>query len=217
VPALGYLLTALAAYFIGSVPTGFLIARARGVDIRAHGSGNIGATNVLRVLGKTAGILVLALDALKGALAVLLVPRLCGRWVSAEEAALYLPLVAGISTILGHNYTCWLGFKGGKGVATSGGVLAALVPVAFLITLATWLLVIWLSRYVSLGSVVAAAVLPFATYFTHSNRALLALTTVIGLLVIWRHRANIRRLRAGTESKIGAPRNTDPPAPAVKP
>lgn len=208
--AAGYLLVALVAYLIGSVPTGYLVARARGVDIRSHGSGNIGATNVLRVLGKPAGILVLVLDALKGATAVLLAPRIFASWVSPEEATLYLPLVAGIGAILGHNYTCWLRFKGGKGVATSGGVLAALVPLAFLITLATWILVIAISRYVSLGSVIAAAVLPFATAFTHARTQahwpLLALTAVIGLLVIWSHRANILRLRAGTESRLGAPR-----------
>lgn len=208
--AAGYLLVALVAYLIGSVPTGYLVARARGVDIRSHGSGNIGATNVLRVLGKPAGILVLVLDALKGATAVLLAPGIFASWVSPEEADLYLPLVAGIGAILGHNYTCWLRFKGGKGVATSGGVLAALVPLAFLITLATWILVIAISRYVSLGSVIAAAVLPFATAFTHARTQahwpLLALTAVIGLLVIWSHRANILRLRAGTESRLGAPR-----------
>lgn len=211
--ASGYLLTALVAYLIGSIPTGYLVARVRGMDIRAHGSGNIGATNVLRVLGKPAGIFVLVTDALKGATAVLLAPWLLADWVSPEEALLYLPLVAGIGAILGHNYTCWLRFKGGKGVATSGGVLAALVPVAFLITLSAWILVIWITRHVSLGSVIAAIVLPFATTLTGSNWPLNALTTVIGLLVIWRHRANIQRLRAGTESRLGARRpDSDPPA-----
>lgn len=215
---LGYLLTTLAAYLIGSVPTGYLVARARGVDIRAHGSGNIGATNVLRVLGKPAGIFVLVADALKGAAAVLIAPRLFASWVSAEEAMLYLPLVAGIGAILGHTYTFWLGFRGGKGVATSAGVLAALVPVAFLITLSTWILVIAISRYVSLGSVVAALVLPFATGFTGSPWPLVALTATIGLLVIWRHRGNIQRLRAGTEARLGAPKPTgpgEPPSPSA--
>ena len=210
--ASGYLLTALVAYLIGSIPTGYLVARFMGVDIRAHGSGNIGATNVLRVLGKPAGIFVLVADALKGATAVLLAPRLLASWVSPEEAELYLPLVAGIGAILGHTYTCWLRFRGGKGVATSGGVLAALVPVAFLITLAAWILVIAISRYVSLGSVIAAIVLPFATALTGAHWPLVALTAVIGVLVIGRHRANIQRLRAGTESRLGAPR-PDPGAP----
>jgi len=207
-----YLLTALVAYVIGSVPSGYLVARARGVDIRAHGSGNIGATNVLRVLGKPAGIFVLAADALKGALAVLVSPGLfkasgpLSGWVSAEEVQLYLPLVAGIGAILGHTYTFWLGFRGGKGVATSAGVLGALVPVAFLITLGTWILVIAASRLVSLGSVVAAAILPLATALTGNPWPRIALTAVIGLLVIWRHRANLQRLRAGTEPRLGGPR-----------
>lgn len=214
-----YLLTALAAYLIGSVPSGYLVARARGVDIRAHGSGNIGATNVLRVLGKPAGIFVLAADALKGALAVLVSPALFGAsgilpgWVSPEEVRLYLPLVAGIGAILGHTYTFWLGFRGGKGVATSAGVLGALVPVAFVITLATWILVIAISRFVSLGSVVAAAILPLATALTGNHWPRVALTAVIGLLVIWRHRANLQRLRAGTEARLGAPRSETAPTP----
>jgi len=212
----GYVLTAMVAYFIGSIPTGYLFGRARGIDIRTSGSGNIGATNVFRTLGRSAGIAVLLIDALKGFL-----PTRYLLFGATPETREFHSMVAALFAILGHNYTCWLRFKGGKGVATSGGVLAALVPWAFLITLATWLLVIWLSRYVSLGSLVAATVLPVATYFTQSftqsNRALLALTAVIGLLVIWRHRANFQRLRAGTESKLGAPRNPDPPAPAVNP
>ena len=125
-----------------------------------------------------------------------------------------MPLVAGIGAILGHTYTFWLGFRGGKGVATSAGVLAALVPVAFLITLSTWILVIAVSRYVSLGSVIAATVLPFATALTGSPWPLVALTATIGLLVIWRHRGNIQRLRAGTEARLGAPR---PPGPGEPP
>lgn len=217
--ASGYLLTALVAYLIGSIPTGFLVARFKGVDIRAHGSGNIGATNVLRVLGKPAGIFVLVMDALKGAAAVLVAPRMLASWVSPEEAHLYLPLVAGIGAILGHTYTFWLNFKGGKGVATSGGVLAALVPPAFLITLAAWILIIAITRYVSLGSLIAATVLPFATALTGYPWPICSLTTVIGLLVIWRHRANIQRLRTGTESRLGTRRAEGgfPPTDSSKP
>ncbi|MCW5558511.1 MAG: glycerol-3-phosphate 1-O-acyltransferase PlsY [Verrucomicrobiae bacterium] len=215
------MLAAVMGYLLGSVPFGLLLTRFAGLgDIRSIGSGNIGATNVLRVLGKPAGIFVLIADALKGALAVLLSPRLFhptgpfSGWVSAEEAQLYLPLVAGIGAILGHTYTFWLGFRGGKGVATSAGVLGALVPVAFLITLATWILVIAVSRFVSLGSVVAAAILPLATAFTGNHWPRIALTAVIGLLVIWRHRANLQRLRTGTEPRLGAPRATPgEPAP----
>jgi len=197
----GFLLTAVVAYFVGSLPTGYLVARVKGVDLRAHGSGNIGATNAFRVLGKGPGIFVLLVDALKGAAAVKWVPL----WFSAPmtaEAAAYLPLVAGVGAILGHNYTCWLRFKGGKGVATTAGVMGALLPWALVIALSTWFLVLLLTRYMSIASIVAALALPVGTAFTTSNRALWALAAVLGGLAIWRHRGNIQRLRAGTEPRF---------------
>lgn len=203
-----YLVTAIVAYFLGSIPTGYLVAKAKGVDIRSVGSGNIGATNVFRILGKGAGTFVLLVDALKGFLACGLVANLVWQVLVkpgtvAGEARLYLSIVAGICAVLGHNYTCWLNFKGGKGIATSAGVLTALVPYAFLVTLAAWLVVFAVSRYVSLASIVAAAVLPFATWQLHGRPELIGITALMSALAIYKHRANIQRLRAGTENRIG--------------
>jgi glycerol-3-phosphate acyltransferase PlsY len=193
-----YLLTALGAYLIGSVPTGYLWGKARGIDIRTAGSGNIGATNVFRTLGKKAGIAVLVIDGLKGYLA-------CRWFAGADDAQAleYHKMLAGLFVILGHNYTCWLKFKGGKGIATSAGVMAALVPAAFGIALGTWVIVFLLSKYVSVASITAAGVLPFAVYFTTSSRPMLVLGTVFGLLAIYRHKTNIQRLMNGTESRFG--------------
>jgi glycerol-3-phosphate acyltransferase PlsY len=195
-----YVLTAIAAYFVGSIPTGYLLAKARGIDIRDSGSGNIGATNVFRVLGKTAGIVVLLIDALKG-----FVPaRIFFLIGAAAQTQEYHAMVAGFFAIMGHNYTCWLRFKGGKGIATSAGVLLALVPGALGISLAAWLLVLAVSRYVSLASIVAAVVLPFAVWGTGQSNAMLGLATTFSVLAIYKHRANIGRLIAGTEHRLGS-------------
>ncbi len=202
---LGYALTALLAYLFGSLPTGFLVAKAKGVDIRTVGSKNMGATNVFRVLGKGPGILVLLVDALKGALAVLLLPLLFAR-LAPQAATVGLPLTAALCAVLGHNYTCWLGFKGGKGVATSAGVLAALVPGAFLVTISVWVVVFAFSRYVSLASVCAAAALPVATALLRAQLPIVCLTLALGLLAIWKHKPNIERLVKGTEHRFGKKR-----------
>ena len=194
-----YLLTAIIAYFIGSIPTGFLMARARGVDIRSVGSGNIGATNVFRILGKGPGIAVLLIDALKGFLPA---KYLIMGGVSAQSQE-YHSLVAGFCAILGHNYTCWLRFKGGKGVATSAGVLIAWVPLALLISLASWLAVLGISRYVSLASIMAALVLPFAVWATGARGHMIAVASLLSALAIYKHRVNMQRLMAGTENRIG--------------
>lgn len=207
-----HLLTALAAYFCGSIPTGYLVARARGVDIRAHGSGNIGATNVFRILGKGPGVFVLLMDAIKGALPVLFLPRWIGEAAGAE--AVPFAMIAALCAVLGHNYTCWLRFRGGKGIATSAGVLAALVPLPFLITLTVFLIVLGVGRIVSLASILAAAVLPFAVAFCPPRDGrLLSLTAVMSGLAILRHKANISRLMAGTERRIGEPKPGDQPTP----
>ncbi|MGV3755720.1 MAG: glycerol-3-phosphate 1-O-acyltransferase PlsY [Verrucomicrobiota bacterium] len=203
-----YLVTASVAYFMGSIPTGYLVAKAKGVDIRSVGSGNIGATNVFRILGRGPGTFVLLVDALKGFLACGLVVRLAWQTFGQpgpgdDVTRLHLSIVAGICAVLGHNYTCWLNFKGGKGIATSAGVLIALVPYGFLVTLATWLVVFAVSRYVSLASIIAAAVLPFATWQLHGRPELIGITTLMSALAIYKHRANIQRLRAGTENRIG--------------
>lgn len=212
---LSYALAALVAYLLGSIPTGFLVARAKGVDIRTVGSGNIGATNALRVLGKPAGICVLTVDALKGFLAVVLVvhwfPQLhqmapglfAGDDGSSGHLREVIGIVAGIFAVLGHNYTCWLGFKGGKGIATSAGVLTALVPWALLIILSVWILLSAVTRYVSIGSIAASATLPFATWLTTRDWTLTLVTGAMGVLAIYKHKGNIQRLLGGTEPRIG--------------
>jgi len=201
VPVLSYIVTALVGYLLGSIPTGFLVAKARGVDIRTVGSGNIGATNAFRVLGKGFGIFVLLMDALKGWVAVQI-----GAGVVAEllpgVPLEYLRITAGIAAILGHNFTCWLKFKGGKGIATSAGVLIALVPWALLIILTIFIILFLTTRYVSVGSIAAAFTLPFATWFTTHDIGLTAVMAAIGVLAIVKHRKNIQRLLNGTENRI---------------
>ena len=180
------------------------MARARGVDIRSVGSGNIGATNVFRILGKGPGIAVLLFDALKGYLPARFLPLVFVPQMQGNELRYqYLALVAGFFAIIGHNYTCWLRFKGGKGIATSAGVLIAWVPLALLITLGSWILVFAVSRYVSLASVAAAFVLPFAVWRTDGRNHMIGIATVLSLLAIYKHRANIKRLIDGTENRIG--------------
>jgi glycerol-3-phosphate acyltransferase PlsY len=205
-PVAGYILVVLIAYLLGSIPTGFLVAKARGVDIRAVGSGNIGATNVFRILGKTAGVFVLLVDAAKGWLAVFLVAKWVADWLYPTASPLaheWFRLCAGIAAILGHNYTCWLHFKGGKGIATSAGVLVALVWLPLLIILSVWVVVFAASRYVSLASICASFVLPFAAWFTGKNLATVIVTAALAVLAIYKHKANIQRLIKGTENRIG--------------
>jgi acyl phosphate:glycerol-3-phosphate acyltransferase len=196
------------AYFLGSLPTGYLAGRARGIDIRKEGSGNIGATNALRVLGPTLGILVLLIDLAKGVAAcyvAIWIPRLWGGSGSELGAnrELILMLVGGLGAVLGHSFTCWLGFKGGKGVATTGGVFLAVALKPALICLAIFVILVALTRYVSLASITAAICLPVMVYYFHRDIFLTALTLLVALLVVYRHRANIQRLLKGTELKIG--------------
>src|SRR5436190_3074115 len=211
VPIVGYILTAVLGYFLGSIPSGFLMAKTRGIDIRATGSGNIGATNVFRALGTPAGVLVLLADALKGWTAVAIVAPLMCDWTYAAaspQAREWFRIVAGLAAVLGHNYTCWLYFKGGKGIATSAGVLVALVPWALLIILCVWIIVFALSRYVSLASIAASATLPFATWLTGCSSTLIIITSAMTVLAIYKHKSNIQRLLQGTENRIGAPART---------
>ncbi len=219
-PTVGYILTALIAYLLGSIPTGFLVAKARGVDIRTVGSGNIGATNVFRILGKAAGVFVLLADAAKGWLAVFVVARWVGHWcypTAGEQALEWFKLGAGVAAILGHNYTCWLHFKGGKGIATSAGVLVALVPVALLIILGIWIVVFAFSRYVSLASICAAFTLPFAAWLIGESKTIVAALAGLAALAIYKHKANIKRLMNGTENRIAfqKPAPSDAPKPTV--
>ena len=217
-PIVGYILVVLVAYLLGSIPTGFLVAKARGVDIRTVGSGNIGATNVFRILGKPAGIFVLLADAAKGWLAVFLVAKLVADWFYPAAGPLayeWFKICAGIAAILGHNYTCWLYFKGGKGIATSAGVLVALVPGPLLIILGIWIVVFALSRYVSLASISAAFALPFAARLVGKSTTIILVTAALAALAIYKHKANIQRLIKGTENRIGAkkPLPSDAPKP----
>ena len=217
-----YIVTVLGAYLLGSIPTGYLVARARGVDIRASGSGNIGATNVFRVLGKPAGIVVLLVDGLKGyaactVLVDLVIRAGLGGPHPAEDLHRNLSLAGGITAILGHNYTCWLKFKGGKGVATTAAVLAGWTLPGFFISLLTWLVVAGVTRYVSVASMAAAVSLAFSAWFTETSwhtKKDLPLTIVcaaLGVLAIYKHKANIRRLLNGTESRMGAKKKTEEP------
>ena len=195
----------LLAYVIGATPFGFLAGRMRGVDIRDHGSGNIGATNVLRVLGKPIGITTLILDILKG-----LVPVLIAQ--AATESTI-IHILAALAAILGHNYTFWLGFKGGKGIATSAGAVAPLFPVPLLIAVIIWLLVFAITRYVSMASILSAVSLPLSVA-AQSLRAnawdfpLLGFTIFLAAMALWRHRDNIQRLVRGEEHRF-EPRSKD--------
>ncbi len=194
------------AYFVGSIPYGYILGRLKGIDIRQHGSGNIGATNVWRVLGKSWGIMTLSLDFMKAPLAMTLVFRLDGLlemdWPPYGWQAALVPLIPFLGAVLGHNYPFWLRFKGGKGIATSAGGLLWLIPIPFLMVLVVWLLVFGVSRYVSLASIVAAVVLPIATFMFYPDESLLlGLLCFLATMAVWRHRTNIERLVHGTEHK----------------
>jgi glycerol-3-phosphate acyltransferase PlsY len=219
VPVLCYIIVALVAYLLGSIPFGFLAARARGIDIRAMGSGNIGATNAMRVLGKPMGIAVLLLDAFKGWSACFAGALICAAFSPADPAGFAgaghaasvaappverMAVVAGIFAVLGHNYTCWLRFKGGKGIATTAGVYVALAPVPLLIALLVFLLAVAFTRYVSVGSMAAAVALAAAVWVMTPHQMFLGIvTTALGALAIYKHKSNIRRLLAGTENRLG--------------
>ena len=208
-PILTYCLLALVAYLLGSIPFGYLLVRlVRKEDIRAVGSGNIGATNVIRSGAKGLGLLTFVLDAFKGYIAVvfaLWMLSLSSLAVLAHVPAQNAAAVAAFAAILGHIFPVWLGFKGGKGVATAFGVLAALVPFAALAALGIFILIFAVTRYVSLGSVVAAACYPFlGLLLTHGERTpLFAIVLfLMSALVIFKHRANLVRLWRGTEYRF---------------
>ncbi|BDS08329.1 glycerol-3-phosphate acyltransferase [Oceaniferula spumae] len=216
------------AFLAGSIPFGLLIAKAKGVNIREHGSGNIGATNVLRVMGKKYGITCLILDLLKG-----LIPTLLGISLfkydghsspmaieALSKYAVELPqltaqilqIVTGLAAILGHNYSPWIGFKGGKGIATSGGVLIALMPAGVVILLIVWAVLFFTTKYVSIASIGAALSLPIVTICGSAfhgklangtwNKPLFVFSIIVALLAVWRHRSNIVALKNGTENKF---------------
>ncbi len=189
-------------YLIGSFPTGYLIALTRGIDIRQHGSGNIGATNVGRVLGRNWGFFAFACDFLKGFFPLYLVRRLVFPEADSWSVSLLL-VICGLAAILGHNYTPWLGFKGGKGIATSAGVLGALVPWVLAVALSLWIIAVLITRTVSIASLLASAVLaPAAAWFYPQQWVYFGLAVLAGGLATWRHRSNIERLRNGTEPRL---------------
>ena len=193
-------------YIVGSFPSGYLAAKLSGVDIRQHGSGNIGATNVLRVVGKPWGIAVFLADALKGLLAVWASSVLVARSGAIDYSELYA-ILAGAACVIGHSFPIWLGFKGGKGVATSAGVIFGILPVAALTIFLVWLVVFLVTRYVSVASIIAALALPLTVGLLvqlkrTQGAVLLYFSAAMTVLVIWRHRSNIARLLNGTEQRF---------------
>ena len=204
---LTFAVVVLASYLLGSIPFGYLAGRMAGIDIRNCGSGNVGATNVIRTLGKSYGYPVFALDFLKGLgavkMSILIATRMQSEWNPPEMFG----IVAAISSVLGHSFPVWLRFKGGKGVATSAGALFGLAPVAVLVGVAIWIVTFWLTRYVSVASIAAAAALPLVilvtTWLNRTTGKLLFFSSVcLAAVVIWRHRSNLSRLIHGTEPRF---------------
>jgi len=192
------------SYAAGSIPFAWLIAKAKGVDIRTVGSGNVGATNVARSIGPVWGVLTFVLDAVKGAAPALVAPAVVRQW-TGEAAPPALGLVCGLAAVAGHTWPVFLRFKGGKGVATSAGVLLAAAPGAAAAGLAVWLAAAFVFRYVSVASIAAAMATPLAAWILYgaADRVRPGLLTAMGALIIWRHRSNVERLLAGTEPQIG--------------
>lgn len=201
----------IGAYLLGSIPWGFIIGRAHGIDVRTVGSKNIGATNVTRTVGRLPGKLCFALDFLKGGL-----PVLAAQYITASDlwkgSAEWLVIAVMLATIIGHIFPVFLQFKGGKGVSTAAGAIMALAPFPLLVAFAVWVVVFFVARYVSLASICAAAVLPVTAWVfriygvgrpaSHSTWTLIFLT-VVAVLAIVRHHSNIKRLLNGTESRFG--------------
>lgn len=195
------LVTFAGAYLLGSLPFSFLVARFFGVkDVRTVGSGNVGATNVMRSAGKFAGSLAFLLDAAKGAIAAVLAQRLFGD-------ASPLGAAAAVAAVVGHMYPVWLGFRGGKGVATGAGAFLPLAPLATVVGLGTFVLTLAVSRYVSVASMMAAVALAAATFVTGRAASVCWTALAIADFVVFKHRENLRRLLAGTESRLGSVRS----------
>ncbi len=189
------LIAIVAAYLIGSVPFAFLLTRRRGIDLRDVGSGNVGAANVLRTSGVRVAVLAMCLDGAKGALAVALAQRLATGYVT--------PVAAGVASIVGHVYPVWLRFHGGKGVATAAGVFSVLAPLAVGIASGTFLVTVWATRFVSLGSVAATLSLVVTVFASDLPAEIAAGAVSAAAVILHRHRANFARLVAGTERRVG--------------
>ena len=196
---LDFVVAAAISYILGSIPNGLILGKAIwGVDLRQHGSKNIGATNAWRTIGKAGGISIFALDFLKGAVSAYL-----GLHLGGSELA---GVLCGILAIAGHSWSVFLAFKGGKGVATGLGVIAALMPMVTLIVFAVWFAIVYFTGYVSLGSIVGAALVPILTLLFGLHTEFLILGLIAAVFIIYRHKSNIERLLNGTESKIKAAR-----------
>ena len=194
---LDVVVAAAISYLLGSIPNGLILGKAIwGVDLRQHGSKNIGATNAWRTIGKAGGISIFALDFLKGAISAYL-----GLHLGASALA---GVLCGILAIAGHSWSVFLAVKGGKGVATGLGVIAALMPEVTLIVFAVWFAIVYFTGYVSLGSIVGAALVPILTLFFGLHTEFLILGLIAAVFIIYRHKSNIERLLKGTESKIKA-------------
>ncbi len=195
------LITAVVAYLLGALPFGYWVAKAKGVNIMEVGSKNPGATNVKRVLGSGPGNLVFALDVLKGVVATM-VPLVSQAGGEPGTIGYDLGGVVGVvGAVLGHSYSCFIGFRGGKGVATAAGGLFILMPVPCLIAAVAWVVTFYASRYVSLASIVAAVVVTVLPWFMSFSVVVATMASLLGVLVIFRHKANISRLMAGTEHR----------------
>lgn len=198
-----FVVAAVVGYLLGAIPVGYLVARAKGVNIFEVGSKNPGATNVRRVLGAGPGNLVFALDALKGAVAafwplqISFVPSLAD-----HDGSLFGAIAGFIFALIGHSFSCFTKFRGGKGVATASGGLLVLLPLSAVICIAIWMAAFFLTRYVSVASILAALALPLSAWALGRPNVLIAMGVLVGAIVILRHRANISRLLNGTENKF---------------
>lgn len=187
-----------AAYLLGSIPFSYLVARRSGVDVRTVGSGNVGATNVMRSVGRGAGLLAFGLDFLKGVAASLL-----GRALEPQGA---LPALCAVMAVFGHMYPVWLRFRGGKGVATGAGAFVPLAPAATVSALAVFAVALAATRYVSVASIAGTLALAAAAFLLGAPPPVVRAAAGLALLIVWKHRANLQRLARGTESRLGARR-----------
>lgn len=189
------------AYILGSVPFGLVIAKVfYRVDIRKHGSGNIGATNCYRTLGPVAGISVLTADVLKAMIPIFIAQAVLS---GTPDIVPLMSVIVGLSAVIGHSYSIFLGFSGGKGMATASGIILALWPWAAPILVGLWALIIALTRYVSLASIIVAITLPVLVAILYPSKVYIVFSVVVGAVVVYRHRSNISRLLEGTELKMG--------------
>jgi acyl phosphate:glycerol-3-phosphate acyltransferase len=200
-----FILFSVVSYLLGAIPFGLIVGRMKGVDIRKTGSGNIGATNVFRSVGKIPGIVTFVLDMLKGFTPAWFLPRVASAtFASPESLALSLGLVCGCAAIAGHNWPVYLGFKGGKGIATTAGVLLGIAPLAVGVGVVIWIITFLLTRYVSVGSIVAAVAVAGSSWWFYWKDGMLrpVALSILAVLAIFRHKENIRRLFRGTENRF---------------